>query len=43
MQNIPLVYGESMQGSQNWMEFRSQIEAEQEGSGGLDENMGELE
>ena len=48
MQNMPLVYGESMLGSEEWMEYRSQVEdsvrrAEQGESGGVDEVMYELE
>jgi hypothetical protein len=47
MQNIPVVYGESMLGSEEWMKYRSEREnrrrAEPEAHGGADESMDEVE
>jgi hypothetical protein len=47
MQNIPVVYGESMLGSEEWMKYRSEREnrrrAEPEAHGGADESMDEDE
>jgi len=49
MQNIPLVYGDSMLGSEKWVKYRSDSEredrqqAEQEAHGGADERMSEVE